>query len=91
MKVANTIHLKYADDLTLEESINLSEKLVINPTNIRAQPGLYRARTGHKLPCMNSEIYQQLQETEEYARSNKMEINYKKSKLMAFNPSSSQN
>ena len=86
MKVANTIHLKYADDLTLEESINLSEKLVINPTNIRAQPGLYRARTGHKLPCMNSEIYQQLQETEEYARSNKMEINYKKSKLMVFNP-----
>ena len=37
MKVANTIHLKYADDLTLEESINLSEKLVINPTNIREQ------------------------------------------------------
>ena len=85
MKLANTIHLKYVDDLTLAESINLSDKLVETPTS-RLQPDVYHARTGHTLPKQSSQVYQQLQKTEEYARANGMKINYKKSKLMIFNP-----
>ena len=86
MKVANTIHLKYVDDLTLAESINLSHKLVETPTSRRPQPDVYHARTGHTLPNESSQVYQQIQKTEEYARVNQMKINYKKSKLMIFNP-----
>ena len=86
MKIANTIHLKYVDDLTLAETINLSEKLVVNPTSSRPQPDMYHARTGHSLPIVNSQVYQQLKKTENFAKMNQMQINYKKSKLMIFNP-----
>ena len=34
-------------------------------------------------------MYKQLIETEEYARINEMKINYKKTKLMVFNPCTS--
>ena len=37
MKIANEIHLKYVDDLTLGEAINLPEKLVTVPVNQRPQ------------------------------------------------------
>ena len=86
MKVVNNIHLKYVDDLTLAEAINLSKKLVRVPDNERPLPDTYHARTGHVLPSGNSQVYKQLQRTEEYARQNEMIINYEKTKLMVFNP-----
>ena len=84
MKNANLIHLKYVDDLSLAESINLPEKLVLAPG--RQQPDTYHARTGHVLPVESSHVFQQLRKTEEYARVNEMKINKKKTKLMLFNP-----
>ena len=86
MKNVNQIHLKYVDDLTLAEPINLAKQLVSVPASVRPMPDMYHARTGHVLPLGNSEVYNQLLKTEEYARSNYMKLNFKKTKVMLFNP-----
>ena len=88
MKAVNEIHLKYVDDLTLGEAINLPEKLVSAPDD-RQQPDNFHARTGHILPLEESNVLKQLRETEEYARTNEMQINYKKTKVIVFNPCTS--
>ena len=89
MKTLNRIHLKYVDDLTMAEAINLPDKLVSIPDSERAQPDLYHARTGHVLPVDRSNVYQELVRTMEYAGKNGMKINYKKTKAMIFNPCNS--
>ena len=86
IKAANVIHLKYVDDLTLAESINLKDKLVSVAESDRPLPDSYHARTGHVLPPQNSQIFNQLLETKQYAEDNSMQINNKKTKLMLFNP-----
>ena len=86
MKAVNNIHLKYVDDMTLAEAIDLSDKLVHVPATSRTLPDMYHARTGHVLPAENSQVYRQLLKTEEYARDNEMKINYNKTKVMVFNP-----
>ena len=86
MRKANNIHLKFVDDMTLAEAINLPEKLVQIPSSERPQPDAYHARTGHVLPPVKSQVYQQIISTEEYARVNEMKINYRKTKVMLFNP-----
>ena len=86
MKLANEIHLKYVDDFSLAEAINLPEQLVKLPDSERQQPDSYHARTGHVLPLERSRIYTQLQKTEAYAQTNEMKLNYKKTKLIVFNP-----
>ena len=88
VKAVNEIRLKYVEDLSMAEEINLPEKLVPNRAD-RQQPDNCYARTGHFLPVENSRVYKQLIETEEYARINEMKINYKKTKLMVFNPCTS--
>ena len=85
MKNVNQIHLKYVDDLTLAEPINLAKQLVSVPASVRPMPDMYHARTGHVLPLGNSEVYNQLLKTEEYARSNYMKLNFKKTNVMLFN------
>ena len=87
IRAVNQIHLKYVDDLTLAESVNIGEKLVEAPD--RPQPDNFHARTGHVLPQEESAVYKQLRETAEYASNNKMKINHKKSKFMLFNPCTS--
>ena len=86
MKIANQIHLKYVNDMTLAEAFNLPEQVVSVPANQRPQPDNYHARTGHALPMKNSKVFQQLAKTKEYADRNCMKINYKKTKVMIFNP-----
>ena len=86
LKAANVLHQKYVDDLTLVESINLKDKLVYVPESVRPLPDNLHSTTGHILPNQNSQVYQQLQKTEEYAANNSMRINQKKTKVMVFNP-----
>ena len=86
MKTVNEMHLKYVDDLTLAESINLPAKTVYVPESERPLPDNFHAKTGHTFPVENSRVYQQLVDTKNYAKQNDMKINYKKSKLMLFNP-----
>ena len=47
---------------------------------------MYRARTGHVFPTERSKMFNQLLETEKYARENHMKMNYSKTKRMIFNP-----
>ena len=89
MKKVNEIHLKYVDDLTLAEAINLPNKLVSVPDSDRPLPDSFHARTGHVLPVENLGVYQQLLKTKEYSDNNDMKINFKKTKVMVFNPCTS--
>ena len=78
--------MKFVDDLTLAEAINLPESLVKVPNDERSQPDNYHARTGHVLPTINSKVFKQLVKTQNYAEQNEMKINQKKTKLIVFNP-----
>ena len=89
MKTVNEIHLKYVDDLTLGEAINLPKNLLFRPASERPMPDMYHARTGHYLPIDKSSVYKQLLETKEYASTNGMKINYRKTKVIVFNPCTS--
>ena len=87
MKNANLIHLKYVDDLSIAEAINLPEKLVLAPG--RQQPEAFHARSGHVTPAASSDVFKQLRRIQDYARDNEMVINQKKTKFMVFNPCTS--
>ena len=86
VKKVNEIHLKYVDDLTLAEAVNLSEQLKYESPSNRPLPDNFHARTGHRFPAENSAVQQQLVKTKEYAEVNDMKINEKKTKVMLFNP-----
>ena len=56
LKEFNTIHLKYVDDFTVAETINMKEQLTSVPLELRAQPDYYHDRTGHILRPENSKV-----------------------------------
>ena len=85
IKNANLIHLKYIDDLTLAESIDLTNQLVHVPENYRNLPDVYHGRTGHILPHDASLVQSQLKSTQKLANSDQMKINIDKTKAMLFN------
>ena len=85
IKDFNELHLKYVDDLALLEAINLNTQLSKVPKDA-PQPYTYHERTGHELLQKESKAYLNFKETEKYATTNKMKINYSKTKLMIFNP-----
>ena len=89
IKAANELHLKFVDDLTLAEAINLTDDLVEIPETEMNLPTNYHDRTGHALPSEKSKLYEQLIKTEKYANEHEMKINYKKTKVMLFNPCTS--
>ena len=86
IKAFNEIHLKYVDDLTIGEAIKMKEMLESVPVHARPQPDNFHARTGHVLPPANSKVYDQLSKISDYSNTNGMRLNYKKTKLMLFNP-----
>ena len=89
MREANEIHLKYVDDLTLAEAINLPKNLVKLSGSERPLADVQHARTGHVLPANRSKVQSQVIQVKEYAEKNHMKINTKKSKVMLFNPCTS--
>ena len=86
IKDYNQIHLKYVDDLTVAEAVSMKTQLKSVPIDERPQPDDFHDRTGHQLKPEDSKVYSQLLETEKYANDNGMKLNYKKTKLMLFNP-----
>ena len=85
MKRLNEIHLKYVDDLSIAETVNMKD-LGTTPVESRPQPDPFHARTGHVLKPEQSRVYSQLLRTQRYAIDNGMKVNPKKTKLMIFNP-----
>ena len=75
----------------MAEDINLPSKLVSVPEHVRPMPDMYHARTGHVMPDreVHSRVLQQLRRTKQYADENEMKINFKKTKMMLFNPCTS--
>ena len=78
-------HLKYVDDLSLAQSINLREHLITNPDPNPARPLAYHDRTHHLLPANSNALQDQLNQLVEYSQRNQMQINESKSKVMIFN------
>ena len=75
VKAMNKIHLKYVDDLTIAEKINLKTQVDVSPIDERPQPDNFRDRTGHKLLNEQSQVLKQLKETKLYADNNNMKLN----------------
>ena len=86
-KLDGEIHLKYVDDFALAETVNMKTKLSSDTS--QPKPSAFHCRTGHILSSENSRVFKQLLNTKEYADSNLMQINYKKTNLMVFNPCTS--
>ena len=84
-KPLKNIHLKFVDDLTVAESINLKKQLIPNPDPDQPRPLEYHNRTEHILPESESQIIPLLKDIMDYAESHKMKINSDKSKVMLFN------
>ena len=78
------IHMKYIDDLSLAEAVNLREVLVENPHP--SHPLQYHDRTHHLLPTGRLQLQAELHHLEEYSRTHQMQINTHKTKVMIFNP-----
>ena len=89
IKEYNQIHLKYVDDLTVAEAVDMKSQLKSVPIEERPQPDSFHDRTGHCLKPEDSKVYNQLLKTENYAKENGMKVNHKKTKMMLFNPGSS--
>ena len=89
LRKINEIHLKYVDDLSIAEAINMSEQLRHVGVEERPQPDAFHARTGHELKPEESRVFNQLSKIQEYADENGMRMNYNKTKLMLFNPCTS--
>ena len=53
-------HMKYVDDLSLAQSLNLREKLISNPDPNPPRPLAYHDRTQHLLPANSCELQDQL-------------------------------
>ena len=83
LREANKIHFKFVDDLTVAESIILKDNVHLVPD--RPLPDSYHARTGHALNPDSSEVYKQIRKINEYAVTNDMKLNAKKTKFMLFN------
>ena len=79
------IHMKFIDDMTLAEAIDLKSKLTPNPDPNPPRPVNYHDRTGHVLDVALSQVQVQLKELGEYAQNHQMKVNSNKSKVILFN------
>ena len=82
-KPIENIHLKYVDDMSIAQSINLPKCLIPNPNPQR--PFEHHDHTSHILPSESYSLQEQLNKLVEYCETNQMKINEKKSKVMIFN------
>ena len=83
-KISN-IHLKFVDDMTLGEALNLRECLVPNPEPNQPYPLAYHDRTQHVLPDSSNKMQMQLNRLVDYCTENDMRINQGKTKVTIFN------
>ena len=86
-KAIKNLHLKYVDDLTIAEAVKLKNVLHVENDNAWARPLEYHNRTEQVLQPEDSQVQAHLCELSQYAETNQMKINHKKSKVMLFNTS----
>ena len=86
-KAIEKIHLKFIDDMTVAEAIDLKAKLTTNPDTDAPRPVPYNDRTGHVLQGDQSEVQKLLLELNSYVENHQMKINDTKTKVILFNNS----
>ena len=77
-------HMKYVDDLSLLQSLNLKESLLPNP--VCDPPRHLAYRTNQVLPTEIITLQDQLDRLEKYCQEKEMKINIRKCKVMIFTP-----
>ena len=77
--------MKYVDDMTAAEAINLKKQLVKNPNSNPARPLQYHERTEHILPEGQSQVQDLLDQLVSYSADHQMKINSEKTKVILFN------
>lgn len=80
-------HMKYIDDMTYTNSVQLKKCLKVNSDQNVPRPVAYHDRTGHHLPDCESEIHEQVEKLKIFVQDHEMIINEDKSKVMLFNTS----
>ena len=83
VKSPNTI-CKFIDDVSAAAVINLK---CLKESEIMPKPVVYHNRTGHYLPNENNPIIEQMKHITEFASTNQMKLNTKKSHIMLFSRS----
>ena len=78
-------HMKYIDDMTMAEAINLRQKLMPNPDTSQPRPFSYHERTQQVLPENDFNLQDNLNKLLEYCRANEMSVNKDKTKVMLCN------
>ena len=81
-KPMDSTHLKYIDDPSVAESLNLKKLLVQNPDENQPRPLNFHDRTQHILPESESKVRTILKDIVDYSSEHKMKINSAKSKVM---------
>jgi hypothetical protein len=84
-KIMPRIHMKFVDDLTLAEAVNVKECVVPNPDPNPPRPLAYHDRTLHVLPSDQTPMQRQLDKMGQYCAENQMRINSEKTKVAIFN------
>ena len=85
-KPIRNIHMKYIDDMSLAEAVNLKESLVENKDHNPQRPFTFHERTNHRLPPGAYKLQEQLNNLQLYCEENQMKINRNKCNVMIFNP-----
>ena len=77
--------MKFVDDLTLAEAVNVKECVLPNPDPNPPRPLSYHDRTQHVLPTDQTPVQQELNRMVQYFTDNQMRINADKTKVALFN------
>ena len=80
----DSLNLKYIDDLSLLQALNLKDLLIPDPVN-RPMPLAYSERNRMILPCNKNPLQYTLAELKEFTDMKNMIIKGKKTNLMKFN------
>ena len=81
------MHLKYFDDVSLLEAINLKDTLKTDK-RVHQKPLDYHYRTGHMIDSGQLRTVKKLEDVRSFAKDHKMVQNSSKTKIMLFNKSS---
>ena len=84
-KIIPNIHMKFVDDVTLAEAMNVKECVLPNPDPNPPLPLAYHDRTLHVLPSDLTPMQGQLDKMVQYCTDNRMKINTEKTKVVLFN------
>ena len=80
-----SLHVKYVDDMTIAQSINLKSNLESDPNMKWTKPAMKRDRHEQYLPVEKNQLQTQVNQLCSYANENEMRLNTGKTKTILFN------